>query len=243
MPGKAHVAQLPRQRRPRSARPLGQLPLAGPVEDHALVVQAQPRDVEDSEGAAGEVRARRGGARGGALVPLLVQLLTEIALLALVEQVGDEQLVDDEQEDDEAPGDQELAHGAATEGHRDARPWPGCAWATELPGSAGSADTAGLTFLLDGRSRRRRFAGRADGVSPARVGPDAPGPEPRPSEAGLRSRIVESLTRPRRLRGDGPRQPGSGRRLRGRRWPGPDVRAGVGQRGGAGGGDGHGQRR
>ena len=58
------------------------------------------------------VRSARGVvvAGGGAAVPLLVQLLAELALPALVEQVGHEQLVDDEEQDDEAAGDEELAH-------------------------------------------------------------------------------------------------------------------------------------
>ena len=61
VPGEGDVALLARQRRPDVvARPLGQLVLAGALDDHAPVVGPQPRDVQDRERAGPPRRSAAG---------------------------------------------------------------------------------------------------------------------------------------------------------------------------------------
>jgi hypothetical protein len=66
--------------------------------------------VQHGEGVADDAVA--GGGCAGAAVPVLAQLLAEGVLPAVGEQVGHVDLVDDEQQDDEAAGHQQLAERA-----------------------------------------------------------------------------------------------------------------------------------
>jgi hypothetical protein len=115
------------------ARSLLELDLGGALDDGARVVLAQPRDVQDGErladrgldGGRGVRRRGRclgrgslGGRRGlgdldrGEVGPLLLDLLGEPVLGPRGQQIGDVQLVDDEEQRDQPDGDQGLADGA-----------------------------------------------------------------------------------------------------------------------------------
>ncbi len=117
VPGDGEVTDAARQRRPVVvARTLRKGRLVSALDDREVVVRAQARDVQVRDAGPGRDRRRRlpgqSDDRVLALRPFLDELLLQLRLLDVREDVGDPDLVDDEEQDHQAGGDQRLAEPA-----------------------------------------------------------------------------------------------------------------------------------